>query len=353
MFPFDLTTGDFERELEAIAARFRQGLEALAGAGDVEVGTSARDLVDTCDKTVLYRYRPLQGRLHPVPLLIVYALVNRPYVADLQPDRSLIRGLLKEGLDVYLIDWGYPDAADRLLTLGDYIDGYLDRYVGRILDLHDIEAVNLLGICQGGVFALCYSALRPERVRNLIATVTPVDFHTRQDMLSHLVRHVDVDLLVDASGNVSGELLTWLFLSLKPFRLGIGKYVELLRGAPDDAAIRNFLRMERWIFDAPDQPGGVFREFVREFYQRNGLVSGAIRIGGRPVDLARLTMPVLNIYARDDHLVPPASSLALERHVGTADYTALEFPGGHIGIYVSSRAQRLLPSNVGRWLEER
>jgi polyhydroxyalkanoate synthase len=64
-------------------------------------------------------------------------------------------------------------------------------------------------------------------------------------------------------------------------------------------------------------------------------------------------MPVLNIFASDDHLVPPASSKALEQYVGTDDYTALEFPGGHIGIYVSSKAQQMIPPAITKWLDER
>ncbi len=114
------------------------------------------------------------------PLLIVYALVNRPSMMDLQEDRSLIRGLLAQGLDVYLIDWGYPDGADRFTTLADYIERFIPRCVEEILRLHRIEKLNLLGVCQGGVMSLCHAALHPERVRNLITMVTPVDFlHAR------------------------------------------------------------------------------------------------------------------------------------------------------------------------------
>ncbi len=128
-----------------------------------------------------------------MPLLIVYALVNRPYMMDLQPDRSLIRGLLAGGVDVYLIDWGYPDGADRFTTLADYIDDYLPGCIGHILAHHRIPALNLLGVCQGGVLSACaLTALHAEQVRNLITMVTPVDFHTPSDLLSKWVRKIDV-----------------------------------------------------------------------------------------------------------------------------------------------------------------
>lgn len=76
-------------------------------------------------------------------------------------------------------------------------------------------------------------------------------------------------------------------------------------------------------------------------------------LGEKQVKLSNVTMPVLNIFASADHLVPPASSRALERFVGTKDYTALEFPGGHIGIYVSGKAQKMIPPAVCDWLAKR
>jgi len=78
-----------------------------------------------------------------------------------------------------------------------------------------------------------------------------------------------------------------------------------------------------------------------------------IELGGQRVDLRKITMPVLNLYAEQDHLVPPASSIALEKYVGTRDYTVKGFPAGHIGMYVSGKVQRLLPPTIAEWLKAR
>jgi polyhydroxyalkanoate synthase len=121
----------------------------------------------------------------------------------------------------------------------------------------------------------------------------------------------------------------------------------------DPVQARNFIRMEKWVFDSPDQAGEAFRQFTKDFYQRNGLIKGEVKIGDRTVDLAQITMPVLNIYASEDHLVPPAASRPLEQYVGTDDYSALEFPGGHIGIYVSGKSQKMIPPAICKWLGER
>lgn len=299
------------------------------------------------DKLVLYRYRPLAKPAGLSPVLIVYALVNRPYMLDLQPDRSLIRGLLEAGLDVYLVDWGYPERADRWLTLADYVTGYLDRCVEHVRGVHG--DVSVLGVCQGGTLALCYAALEPAKVGRLVTMVTPVDFHTPENLLSKWARGIDVARMVDSLGNVPGELLNLAFLSLMPFRLTLQKYVALVDAADDPAALANFMRMEKWIFDSPDQAGEAFREFVQAFFQRNALVANTLEIGGRRVDLSRVTMPLHNVYALQDHLVPPSASRPLGRLARSRDYSELPFAGGHIGIYVSARAKQL-PGALAAWL---
>ncbi len=325
---------------------------ALAAASGCAAGCSEKETVWESGKLRLYRYRPIARPAGAVPLLIVYALINRPYMMDLQEDRSLIRGLLAQGLDVYLVDWGYPDGADRFTTLADYIDDLLDGCVEQILAAHRLEALNILGVCQGGVFSLIYAALHPQRVRNLVTMVTPVDFHTPADLLSKWVRKIDVAAWV-GDGNVSGDVLNQLFLSLMPFRLMHQKYMELLRGSADRARIENFMRVEQWIFDSPDQAGAAFREFVVWFYQENRLVRSQLEIAGRKVDLGALQLPILNLIGKKDHLVPPQASAALQRLVASKDFTALELDLGHIGMYISARAQREVPASIAGWLASR
>jgi polyhydroxyalkanoate synthase len=354
VIPIDIRPDKLSEEMLDFGSKLGKGVENLLNAKSIDTGVSPRDPVYREDKMVLYRYRAPEGvKPKPVPLLIVYALVNRPYMTDIQEDRSTIKGLLASGQDVYLIDWGYPDQADRALTLHDYINGYLDRCVDHVCNAHGLKRINVLGICQGGAFSLCYAALHGDKVQNLVTMVTPVDFKTPDNMLSSWVQNLDADLLVDTLGNVPGELLNWTFLSLKPFSLTGQKYVSMVDLLDDESKVKNFLRMEKWIFDSPDQAGETFRQFIKDFYQENLLVEGGLHIGDHEVSLKNVTCPVLNIYARQDHLVPPASSQALKGRVGTKDYTELAFPGGHIGIYVSGKAQKEVTPAIGKWLNER
>jgi polyhydroxyalkanoate synthase len=353
--PVNLRADKVMEELSEFQQKLGSGLQNLMEVGEIPTGVTPKEPVYQEDKMVLYHFRPkdIDESRERIPILIVYALVNRPYMTDLQENRSTVRGLIDAGLDVYLIDWGYPDRADRYLTMDDYLNGYVDRCVNVIRRRHDLDKVNLLGICQGGTFSLCYSAMHPEKVANLTTMVTPVDFHTPENMLSHWVQNIDIDLIVDTLGNIPGELLNWTFLTLKPYRLIGQKYLDMVNVLHDTKQLNNFLRMEKWIFDSPDQAGETYRQFIKDFYQQNKLMNGGLRIGSHEVDLANVSMPVLNVFAEQDHLVPPSASKALAGRVGSKDYTELSFPGGHIGIYVSGKAQKQVPPAIGEWLHAR
>lgn len=351
--PLNITPAGLAEEAMRLQQKLAAGLQVLREVDDVDFGATRREEVWRDGKVVLYRFIGEREPTVEVPLLIAYALVNRPYMVDLQDNKSLVRQLLARGQDVYIIDWGYPDRSDRFLDLEDYIERFIGGAVDHLREAYGIDAINLLGICQGGAFSLSYAALNPDKVRNLITMVTPVDFHTPDNMLSNWTRGMDVDLFVDTLGNVPADLMNMCYLTLKPWRLFVQKYVGMADILDDRAAMEDFLRMEKWIFDSPDQAGEAFRQFITMYYQRNGFVEGGIEIGGREVHLGMVEMPVLNIYAEQDHLVPPSASKPLRGLVGTGDYSELSFRGGHIGIYVSGRAQKEVPDAIHGWLAQR
>ena len=351
--PFDVSPEKLADEALTLQQKLGAGLATLGELGDVHYGVTDKEEIWRDGKVVLYRFKGLRAPTAKVPILICYALVNRPYMVDLQDDRSLVKGLLARGEDVYVIDWGYPDRSDRFLTLEDYIERFLGGAIEHLCRTHGLPAVNLLGICQGGVFSLCYASLNARKVRNLIAMVTPVDFHTGDNMLSNWNREIDVDLLVDTLGNIPADMMNLTYLMLKPWRLFAQKYVGMVDILDDRKAMEDFLRMEKWIFDSPDQAGEAFREFNQQFFQQNRFVSGGAKIGAREVHLGLVEMPVLNIFAEQDHLVPPDASRALRRLCGSRDYTEYSFRGGHIGIYVSGRAQKDVPQAIHDWLAQR
>lgn len=335
----------------------RLGTKVLAGGqllndirdADVQIATSPKDLVWSQDKVSLFHFRPLAEKRIHVPVLICYGLVGRWTMTDLQEDRSLVRNMLNLGLDLYVVDWGNPSRADRYLTLDDYILGYLDGCISEISRRAGVPKVNLLGVCEGGVFATAFAALEPERVNTLTLTITPVDFHadTVEERLGHGFINIwtrslapeDVDRLIDANGNLPGEFMGAIFNQMSPVRSLLKYNLDLLDIVDDEQRLMNWLRMEKWIADRPDHPGEAAKQWMKDLYQQNKLVRNEWELDGRRVDLRNLRMPILNVYAKDDHIIPPATSRALAGKVGTSDYTELALPGGHVGVFVGGRSQ--------------
>lgn len=346
-------TANIMREVGEFTTSLIKGTDNLLHIEEIDVGTAEKKLVFSEDKVRLYHYKPLAEKTCNVPVLITYALVNRYYMLDIQPDRSLVRNLLKLGLDLYIIDWGYPTRADMYLTLDDYINEYMNDCVDHIRQSTGHEKINLMGICQGGTFSGMYAAIYPEKVKNLVTLVSPFDFSTNKGLLFSWAKYWNVDVLTDTYGVISGDFMNQGFLMLAPFNLNIRKYIEMVDIMEDRDKLLNFLRMEKWIFDSPGQAGECFRQFLKDLYQDNKLVKGEMVIGDKHVDLKQITMPVLTIYASADHLVPPDSTRPFNELVGSADTTLYEFKGGHIGVFVGSRSQKELSPKVAQWLKER
>jgi len=262
-----------------------QGVNTLLSVKDVDVNLTPKEIVYEEDKMKLYHYKPLAKKAIPVPVLIVYALVNRQYMMDLQQNRSVIRNWLELGLDVYIIDWGYPDRMDKYLTMEDYIDGYLNTAVDAVRRRSGQDKINLLGVCQGGTFSTIYTALYPEKIKNLVLMVTPIDFSTEDGLLFGWSRHLDVDNLVNTFGVIPGDFMNMGFLMLKPFQLSLDKYIGLTENLDNVEVVQDFLRMEKWIYDSPGQAGEAFRKFIKDLFQENLLIQNKLELGGRKVNL--------------------------------------------------------------------
>ena len=356
------TTGPAEMLAEAAALnqRIASGIQRLAAIKDDEVAiaTTPKDEVFRTDKVTLYRYRPVAERRVTTPVLIVYSLIGRHTMTDLQEDRSLVRNLLGQGVDVWVVDWGNATRADRWLTIDDYVLGYLEDCIRAMREATGAEKVDLLGICEGGVFNLAYAALNPDRVKNLVLTVTPLDFHADEgrgfiNVWTRSLEAEDVDRMIDVWGVLPGEFMSAIFSMLTPIR-SVTKYnLDLVDVLDDDEKLLNFLRMEKWLADRPHHAGEAAKQWLKELYQENRLVNNEWELGGRRIDLRQVTMPVLNIYAEADHIIPPATVRALGGRLGTEDYTELGLPGGHIGMFVSRKSQTVVGKGIVDWLAAR
>jgi polyhydroxyalkanoate synthase len=331
--------------------RFLDVLRVRRSAAESMMGVTPHEVVYTEGTLRLLRYKTPSVRFAE-PILICFALVNRPYIMDLQAERSVVRQLLARGFDVYLIDWGIPAPADHSLRLEDYVGRLLRNVVEFVCHYAQAAQLNLLGYCMGGTMAVMYTALYPARVRNLILMAAPIDFGGEQGLLNLWARaeNFDVDKLIDAYGNCPGEFLQYCFQLMKPVQNFAEKYLTFCDKLDDEAFLENFFALERWASDCIPVAGETFREYVKSLYQQNRLIQGRMSLGGAPIRLDAITCPLLILVAEHDHLVPPSSTLALETHVRSRDVQSMSLSVGHIGLAVSSKAQRDLWPRAAEWI---
>jgi len=340
-------------ELADVSRKITKSYETLNKLPAVEIATTPKTAVYEEDKLTLYRYDRKTEAAYKTPILVVYALVNTYKMLDLQPDRSYIKNLLDSGFDVYLIDWGFPTKSDRYISMDDYVNGYINNCVDFVRKKNRVESINILSICQGGTLSVIYSALYPNKIKNLVTHVTPIDFNTNDGLLFRWSKDMNFDKLVKGfDGLIPGNFLNIGFDMLKPM-MRVQKQQTLATSLDDEAKLTNFLRMEKWISESPAQTGECFRQFMTELYQQNKLVKGELEVGGKKVNLKNLTSPLLNIYATEDHLVPPAATIPLNDIVGSKDKELYSFKGGHIGVFVGSKSQKELAPAVVSWLAKR
>lgn len=348
----DLILKKLTESTEQVKSHAQKASEVLLGPLETDLATTPYEVVYEEDRVKLKHYLPKEVT-HKLPLLVVYALINRETMLDLQPGRSVVQTFLDQGIEVYMIDWGYPTRKDRYTTIDDHVNGYMDNIVDVIRKRHQLPQINLMGICMGGAFSVMYSALHPEKIKNLVTTVTPTNFDTDTGLLHIWMKNTRALEMGDVYGNMPGDVMNLGFLLLNPARLILDKYVGFFENMDNKDFVENFIRMEKWIFDSPDIPGATFRQFIEDCYKKNLLIQSRMELGGRRVDLKKITMPLLNIYGKFDHLVPPEACELLTRAVGSTDTEDICLNTGHIGIYVSSKYQAEFAPKIARWLKER
>jgi polyhydroxyalkanoate synthase len=324
-------------------------------AREVKKGATPSEVVYEEDRLKVLHYLSDRPPKYRTPVVFVFALVNRPYILDILPDKSVVSHFVRAGFDTYLIDWGVPTHADRPLTLESYINGYMLNVLEYVCDRADSPDVNLLGYCMGGTMSTMFTSLHQDLVRNLILLAAGIDFSCRDGLLNLWAdaRSFDVDAFIDAFGNAPAEFLQSSFLMLKPVGNFIEKPLGLWERMDDERFVREYLTMETWLNDNIAVPGEVFREFVKYLYQQNLLVKNQMRVGRHIVNLKDITCPVLNLLATRDDLVPPAQSEPFTDLVGSTDRKTIRLPAGHIGLAMGSKAQKELWPQAVDWLGQR
>ena len=316
----------------------------------VTVGATPHDVVhDRGWKLLRYRPRP-GGCAFRTPLLLVPSLINRHYVLDLAPGKSLVEYLVAQGHDVFVLDWGTPTAADRHLTFDDVCDARLGAAIREVARRSPDDRVHVLGYCLGGTLAAIHAARRPKHVASLVALAAPVAFHD-DGLLSVWCRTKTFDpaLLVAALGNVPWPLMQAAFHLLRPTLL-LSKLAHLVDRAWNDEFLDGFLALETWGNDNVSFPGACFETYITELYRKDAFARGTFVLAGKPARMEAIECPVLAITFEHDNIVPWRSAALLLDRVSSPDKRRIHLAGGHVGAVVArSAAQGLWPQLSDFW----
>jgi polyhydroxyalkanoate synthase len=330
------------------AARATRGQQLLWSTPRPAVGQTPHVVIHAQNKLKVRHYEP-SGRVRRTPIVIVPSMINKAWICDLEPDRSLVRGLAERGHPVYLVDWGTPGPEDAEQGMAEAVLDLLRRAVDRSCRHAKAEKALVLGYCQGGVLAVMLAALRPERVAGLVALTTPVRFKRGGRFAAFCDASVcDPEALVDADGLVSTEVMGPAFKLLDP----MGNWDKLLAmeaASHREEDLARAMARERWLEENVPLPGKLAVELIRYGYQQDRLLDGTWELRGEVVDVAKIRVPVLVTPCSRDFIAPAPACVPLAEAVSSADVELLVQDTGHIGVVVGSYGPKHYYGLIDRW----
>ena len=350
-----MTDAGVERELEAMLARSEQTRarldrlhDVLTAGGHYGKGATPATVVYQENKLRLLRLVDESGqpRTGP-PVLFVPAPVSRYFIVDLLPDRSFAGHVARAGFDVFIIDFGTPGDEDRFADLAYYVEGLLRRSVRKVSAITGQASINIVGYCLGGTLSLLYTALYPSTVSRLVLLTTMIDGDTRGGIawVAHQMglagESYEDPRLVPAV-----EIKGWFEMLAPGSNSLIGRVNDLWERLDEPVdRLRDVRTMATWVDDVVPAPGRLLAELYQQFGPgRNRLMAGTATVGGRSIDCAAVTMPVLSVSAAKDLIAPADGVDAIRSLVPHAE--VMRLPGGHVGIVAGRTALALWQRTV-------
>ncbi len=315
--------------------RMASGRGRASAAGQFEVG---KDVAVTPGKVVyrnrlieLLQYSPETPNVYAEPVLITPAWIMKYYILDLSPRNSLVRFLVEKGHTVFMISWKNPDATDRDLGLEDYVRlGFLEALaeVRGIVGDHKVHAV---GYCIGGTLLAIAAALLAARRDPALASVSlfaaQADFSEPGELAVFITpsQIAMLEAMMSKTGVLESERMGGAFALLRSRDLmwspAVDQYVKGERPKVND--------LMAWNADGTRMPCRMHSEYLERLYLKNELASGDFTLGGEPVDLKKLHLPMFVVGTETDHVAPWHSVYKLRGLTRSTDYTFLLTSGGH------------------------
>ncbi|HEX7169113.1 MAG TPA: alpha/beta fold hydrolase [Acidimicrobiales bacterium] len=285
------------------------------------------------------------GNTGGTPVLVVHALVTKPWILDLTPDRSLV-GHLRKGHDVFLLDWGDPDVRDAQRGMRDYV-ATLHQAQRVVSKLTGSAEVHLVGYCLGATVCLLHLAGRPRGVASAALLAPMVDFAVPGGLQPLLAHHaLRPVLLLDSGGCVPAAVIRESFHGLRP--RAVRTVWRRVTMRPDPEYKHFYNAFARWAWRHRRLPGALFFDLV-DLFRKNPLVPSPTT--GKPSPLAAIDVPLLVAIAEHDHIVPSGSSHAITSVPGL-DVEVATMASGHVSMLVGSAAATTLWPRLTGWLAE-
>lgn len=285
----------------------------------------------------LLAFEPAGAARPAPPILMVPSLINRWYVLDLMPGHSLVEALVAGGHRVYVVAWNDAHPGQGPLPFSAWVDGYLRRALGRTLRDSGAAAVTLLGQCLGGDLTLALASTQPAGVDRLVTLTTPLDFSQAGLLASWMSPELtNVErMAAPFSGVVPNDIVYGAFPLLNPRAL-VTRHRVLFQLLHFEEFRRVYQAIDLWTTDHLPVAAGALRGIVGDLYQRNALLEGTWRLESGPVDLQRIRVPLLNVMATEDDIVPLASAQPITAKVGSAETQEFVSGAGHVTLILGS-----------------
>ena len=339
--------------VERTITRNLKGLDFLT-MPPAKVGLTPKEVLYERGTLRLYHYLPQADELYRVPILLVMATTNKAYVFDLAPGQSMVEYLLKEGFDVYVIDWEPPLPEERGLSLADYTQDFIPTCVQMVIDDSGEPDVSIVGYCMGGVLSLIYAASHTDGpLKNLVCLTTPVNW--AEMGLTRIwsdEKHFDVDRLVDTLGVIPQDFVQASFEMLRPAQKSASQ-IRVWEKMWDDEFVKSYRAFDRWGNETLPLAGEYFRDTTKELMWANKLYKGDLVVNGKTAKLSDIKVPIMAAMAEHDHIVAYGASKPLMDLVGSEDKEEIVLKGGHVSLIAGPNAVRRMWPKLAEWLGER
>lgn len=327
----------------------RQGVvnlwDFLVRGGIADTTRTPSEVIDTGHTRELHRYVAGPGvEQRGTPVLLVPPLGAQASCFDLRRGLSLAADFVERGRPTYLVDYGALRGPDRKLGVEHFINDVLPPAIRRVSQEHGGSDVHLVGWCMGGLFSIGAAAIHRELpIRSVAMVASPFDL-SKNPMLApvRLVGRLTggqiIGTAVQAAGSIPAPVVSLAFKAT-----ALPTYLKKPRTLWTRRADREFLgqiqAVDQIMNNMVAYPGKATLQIYLQLAVRNELATGRIQGPHRLVDLADVTVPVMNVAGENDVLVPPAAA----HHVGdlvpgSPDVRLPLAPGGHLGVLTGTKA---------------